>query len=412
MIDLPGLDLPASETPGTIDLASTDFGLVGGGLTLDAPDVAENIESLPTLDMDLPLLEDEPTTDLPMLDVGSDDLPSVEIESADLPLEHFTEEEEAAPLPLLDFDAPAPAEPAAPEFEPIDIEAALAPPAPPVEEPEPVPEVVEPPKVEPPPPPPVEAAAPVVEEPVAPPPPPPEPEPEPEPPPAAVLEQPPPPPPPQPVAPPAPEPVKVEAPKPPPAKPAAPKVEAPAEPTKPAPARKKGEYVDLSGFLDEDAEERRESSRFVVAEKPPTGDEERDFADMLSQFKQKVSENISIDDAAAHYDLGIAFKEMGLIDEAIGEFQTAMSGGEERLKVYEELGACFLLKQQYNVALNVLNRALQVPVREERDLIGVYYSLARSYEELGQRDEAKAAYERVISLDINFQDATKRLGKL
>ena len=170
-------------------------------------------------------------------------------------------------------------------------------------------------------------------------------------------------------------------------------------------------YVDLMSFIGE-ADEEEASTRFVVAEKAPTGDEDRDFADMLSQFKQKVAEHVSVGDASAHYDLGLAFKEMGLIDEAIGEFQTALKGGEERLKVYEELGQCFLLKQQYNVAVTVLTRALQMPVTDESALVGVYYALGRSHEELGQRDEARRAYERVVGLDINFQDATRRLANL
>jgi tetratricopeptide (TPR) repeat protein len=133
---------------------------------------------------------------------------------------------------------------------------------------------------------------------------------------------------------------------------------------------------------------------------------------MLSQFKQKVAENVSLSDSTAHYDLGLAFKDMGLIDEAIAEFQVALKGGEERLKVYEELGQCFLLKQQYNVAVTILKRASALPVRDDADLLGVYYALGRAHEELGQSTEARAAYERVVGFDIKFRDAAKRLGKL
>ncbi len=169
-------------------------------------------------------------------------------------------------------------------------------------------------------------------------------------------------------------------------------------------------YVDLFALISDETDPG--STRFMVAEKAPTGDEDRDFADMLAQFKQKVAENLSLSDTGAHYDLGLAFKEMGLIDEAIAEFQTAIKGGGERLKFYEELGQCFLLKQQYNVAVNVLNRALQIPIEDEGHLVGVYYTLGRSYEELGQAAQARAAYERVIGLDINFQDASQRLASL
>ncbi|MGQ0813528.1 MAG: tetratricopeptide repeat protein [Gemmatimonadota bacterium] len=189
--------------------------------------------------------------------------------------------------------------------------------------------------------------------------------------------------------------------------------EAVAPPPPPPPPKKEKEYVDLASFLDDDEEEvAQDSTRFVVAEKPPTGDEEKDFADMLAQFKQKVAESIPTEDAGSHYDLGIAFKEMGLIDEAIGEFQTALRAGQEKLKVYEELGSCFVMKQQYSVAVTLLNRAAQLPHKDENDLLGVYYNLGRAHEELGQRAEAKAAFEKIIAIDIGFQDTTERLSRL
>jgi tetratricopeptide (TPR) repeat protein len=172
------------------------------------------------------------------------------------------------------------------------------------------------------------------------------------------------------------------------------------------------EYIDLAAMLGEDDEATTDSTRFVVAERPPTGDEEKDFADMLQQFRQKVAETIPREDAGSHYDLGLAFKEMGLIDEAIGEFQTALRSGQEKLKVYEELGSCFVMKQQYSVAITVLNRAQQLPFDDESDLLGVYYSLGRAHEELGQRAEAKSAYEKIISIDIGFQDTSARLARL
>jgi hypothetical protein len=154
------------------------------------------------------------------------------------------------------------------------------------------------------------------------------------------------------------------------------------------------------------------SYRFVVPEKEPSGDEEKDFADMLAQFKEKIAENLAADDWSSHYDLGLAYKDMGLVDEAIGEFQTALRGGGERLKVYEELGQCFIGKNQYNVAVKLLNRALQMPFDDEADLVGVYYQLGICYEGLGRKEEARESYERVIGLDISFRDVNDRLARL
>src|SRR2546427_9099071 len=109
-----------------------------------------------------------------------------------------------------------------------------------------------------------------------------------------------------------------------------------------------GDFVDLSAMvLDEEMPER--DTRMKIADEEPTGDEERDFHDMLTRFRQGIEENIDEADFQSHYDLGIAFKEMGLLDEAIAELQKALRAPEGKLRVSEALGACFLEKGAYVV---------------------------------------------------------------
>ena len=171
------------------------------------------------------------------------------------------------------------------------------------------------------------------------------------------------------------------------------------------------EYVDLYALLAPE-EDKVETTRFFIQESEPTGDEDHDFAELLNQFRKKLAEHVPENDAGSHYDLGLAFKEMGLIDDAISEFQIALRAGQDRLKVFEELGQCFILKDQHNIAVKVLSRALQFDHRDEIELIGVYYFLGRAYEELGQVPSARDAYERVMGLDIRFEDVQERVGRL
>ena len=170
-----------------------------------------------------------------------------------------------------------------------------------------------------------------------------------------------------------------------------------------------GGYVDLGALILEDDEPGEASTRFVVPEEEPTGDEDRDFADMLAVFRQKVSENIAAEDSSSHYDLGLAFMEMGLVDEAIAEFQVALRGGANPLATLEVLGHCFVEKGQFGVATRVLDRALHLPAASESDLIGVHYQLGRAHEALGNPGAAREQYERVVELDIRFRDAALRL---
>jgi len=170
-------------------------------------------------------------------------------------------------------------------------------------------------------------------------------------------------------------------------------------------------FVDLGSMILGDDDEEK-STRFVVAYEEPTGNEQADFAKMLSQFKAKVAENLSTDDVKAHQDLGTAYKEMGLIDEAIGEFQQALRASADHLPTYELLGQCFLEKGEPDAAARALQRALQAPYEVEDELLGIYYYLGRAQEELGNTKEALEFYDRVFSLDINFADVTERLRAL
>jgi len=160
------------------------------------------------------------------------------------------------------------------------------------------------------------------------------------------------------------------------------------------------------------AEERPKSTRMVIDEQAPSGDEQADFDDMLRKFKQGVAENVEDDDHESHYDLGVAFKEMGLLDEAIAEFQKALRAPGRRVRTYEALGQCFMEKQQLAVALTILQRALGEPGVGDDQLVGVLYLLGYASEALQRRDDAAGYYQRVFAVDIQFRDVADRLNAL
>jgi tetratricopeptide (TPR) repeat protein len=168
-----------------------------------------------------------------------------------------------------------------------------------------------------------------------------------------------------------------------------------------------GDFVDLGAMiLDEEMPER--DSRMKVADEEPTGDEERDFQEMLARFKQGIDENIDEADFQSHYDLGVAFKEMGLLDEAIAELQKALRAPEGKLRSSEALGVCFIEKGAHVVAESILRRALDLPASGDQERLGILYWLARALEELGKRVEARELYGRVFAVDIRFRDVGER----
>ncbi len=182
------------------------------------------------------------------------------------------------------------------------------------------------------------------------------------------------------------------------------------EPAEAPPSGGGDSYVDFGAMILGDSAEK--STRFTVAYQEPSGDEEADFAKMLAQFKDKVSENLDTDDVRAHYDLGTAYKEMGLLDEAISSFQAALRASADHLPTYELMGQTFMEMGQTEAAVRTLERALRTADTVEDELVGIYYYLGRAYEELENRDSAVEYYDRVFSLDINFADVTERLREL
>ncbi len=171
-----------------------------------------------------------------------------------------------------------------------------------------------------------------------------------------------------------------------------------------------GDFVDLGSLVLDD--DRPRDLRMRVEDEEPTGDEQKDFQEMLTQFKRGVDENIGAEDFQAHYDLGVAFREMGLLDEAIAEFQKALRAPEGRLRTSEALGTAFYDKKQFAIAEAILRRAVESLGASDEDQIGLLYWLGRAREEQGKVETALPCYERVLAVDIGFQDAGSRMARL
>lgn len=171
-----------------------------------------------------------------------------------------------------------------------------------------------------------------------------------------------------------------------------------------------GDFVDLGAMLIDGAGEAKpKDTRMRIQDEEPTGDEEHDFAEMLKQFKRGLDENLEDEDFQSHYDLGIAFKEMGLLDEAIAEFQKALRSPDARLRTSEALGSSFFDKGQFAVAEAILRRAVDGLSGQDDEKIGLLYWLGRALEAEGRPQEAQPYYRRALAVDIHFMDLADRL---
>ncbi len=199
----------------------------------------------------------------------------------------------------------------------------------------------------------------------------------------------------------------------PPASPPAPSPPAgssPAVPAGPSPGPR-DDFVDL-GSLVLEGPARPRDTRMRIEGATPTDDEQKNFEEMLAEFKRGIEQNLDVDDYEAHYDLGVAFKEMGLLDEAIAEFQKALRAPEGRLRTSEALGVAFFDKGQFGIAETVLRRGVDGEAGGDEAKIGLLYWLGRSAEAQGKVADALGYYERALAVDIRFMDLGERIPRL
>ncbi len=180
-----------------------------------------------------------------------------------------------------------------------------------------------------------------------------------------------------------------------------------------APSRSDDDFVDLNEWLLEG--EPAKNPRMTAAEEDKsTSDVQTDFSEMLETFKAGVAANVDESDSDSHYDLGVAYMEMGLFDEAIAQFQKAMRGDaspERRVRAYESLGQSFIEKNEYEVAVSSLGGALKEFGLTDTKLVGVLYLLGYASERLERWQDAEGYYRRVFAVDIHFRDIGERLKR-
>jgi tetratricopeptide (TPR) repeat protein len=171
--------------------------------------------------------------------------------------------------------------------------------------------------------------------------------------------------------------------------------------------------LDLGAWLRDDDEPA--TTRLTTAVVPQTGDEQADFDATLRAFTRGVERAVGHEDWDSHYDLGVAFREMGLVEEAIVEFQRAARAPGSPLRTLEALAQCFLDMRQPELALSTLERPATAAAREgagDAALVGVHYLMGAAAQALGRPDDARHWLVRVVATDVRFRDAATRLAAL
>jgi tetratricopeptide (TPR) repeat protein len=141
--------------------------------------------------------------------------------------------------------------------------------------------------------------------------------------------------------------------------------------------------------------------------------------DLFDEFKQEMGEtgDHSVEDPDTHYNLGVAFKEMGLLDEAIGELQKVCQAIDhglpfpQTMQAYTWLAHCFVEKGVPEASFMWFDRALSV-AKDNDTRAAILYELGSAYEMASQREKAREAFTKVMSINIDFRDVGERIKAL
>lgn len=114
----------------------------------------------------------------------------------------------------------------------------------------------------------------------------------------------------------------------------------------------------------------------------------------------------------AHYQLGLAYREMSLLDDAIAEFRRAAADEQLRLLACHMLGLCLLAKGDVEAALHELGRGLSTVGRPAEEYLEIKYDLATAYQSIGDLASAEATLEALHAESPSFRDVGPWLMKL
>jgi tetratricopeptide (TPR) repeat protein len=166
----------------------------------------------------------------------------------------------------------------------------------------------------------------------------------------------------------------------------------------------------VEGFLDLQAEVLDASSLSLASEFEGFQDfEVSELDDIVREFKSGIAEKLSEGDYDTHYNLGVAYKEMGLLDDALQEFQVAARSPEKMREAYTSLSMVYRDLGRGEDARAALRMALAVPSNTAEDRVAILYELGVLAQEEEDWEGALQAFQRAGAVDPSFRDLPRRL---
>jgi tetratricopeptide (TPR) repeat protein len=143
------------------------------------------------------------------------------------------------------------------------------------------------------------------------------------------------------------------------------------------------------------------------------------LAEIFEEYRVSAeSETNGNGDYETHYNLGLAYQEMDLFEEALEEFQMAISlvspddGSTRYLQCCNLLGHCFMQKGVPQLAVKWFNKGLSSPNTSDDERQALRFDLAAAYEQAGDLNQAKNLFTEIYGVNVSYRGVNERLKSL
>jgi pilus assembly protein FimV len=168
------------------------------------------------------------------------------------------------------------------------------------------------------------------------------------------------------------------------------------------------QFFDLAAELEKELAEEE-----MVAQATGAGmSGEVSIEELFKEFQRGVAEQVHEEDYDTHFNLGLAYREMDLLEEAIGEFQLSVKSPDYLVESASMIGACYMDKGLAEQAAEWYARALTAEGLPFEVKQGLQYELGRAQEAAGNTASALATFTMLVSANPAYRDVADRISKL
>jgi len=164
-------------------------------------------------------------------------------------------------------------------------------------------------------------------------------------------------------------------------------------------------------------------------------DQDGPLGEVFDEFRADMGDGLEDEDPETHYNLGTAYREMGLTEESISEFQKVAQMVERQAQMAKSgrngsktkqkhgafryamqcctlLGLAFMEKGESSIAAMWYARALETPGLDQDSILALRYDLGVAQELAGDTAAARKSLSQVYGMNIDYRDVAERLAAL